>query len=593
VPFRPSSRGRPPVGDSEDLQRILALPRRPVPSHEAQQAMAEEMTRRLQRVRTTPCQCAILRPGISSPCITALLPVQGWYLYEAAQGGGALGHVVVGGGKTGIDILLPMVVPGCKRAVLLIEPKLRKQMALDFTCWSQHFQTPNLVRGAGPFDARLPVLEVLAYSMLSHKQASTWLRAHQPDVLIADEGHNLADKRSVRTDRFIRYFADAEATRLFVHSGSLTSSSLGDYAHLSALSLGEASPLPLDPSVQGEWCECLDPQPASVGLPAPAGALRQMCVTGETARSGFRRRLIETAGVITTAGAELPIRLSIRARDPGPLPPSVRAALKLARAKTRPDGEELVEMSDVAMCVDQIAAGFYYRWVYPRGESEDLIARWFACRQNWNREVRDALDHRSEMLDSPDLLKDAAQRHHSGYRGDLPTWPARNWLPWDAVAASVYHETATVWVDDWLVKDAARWAAEGPPGIVWYGHTAFGERLAQMSGLPLYDGGTHPELDERGDRSIICSIDAHGTGKNLQFVSRMLVCQPPAGGWEQLLGRVHRRGQRADTVSVDVYQHTPELRARVAKALERASYVHETTGKAEKLLYADRSGLPP
>lgn len=156
--------GRDAVGDSEDLERIAALPRRPRPTDEEQATMAAVMTALLRR-DNPGCRCASLSP---EPCITDLLPIQGWYLYEASQVHGSLGFVIVGGGKTGIDVLLPMVVPGCGRALLLIPPGLRKQFALDYERWSQHFRTPNLAGAKGGFTPGRPVLDVLAYSELSN-----------------------------------------------------------------------------------------------------------------------------------------------------------------------------------------------------------------------------------------------------------------------------------------------------------------------------------------------------------------------------------------------------------------------------------------
>ena len=121
----PKATAQAPVADVSEIDRILALPRRAPPSMEEQTEMARAMTARL---RYDPpggkCACALLRPEVvargQNPCITELRPIQGWYLTEAANNVGVLGAIAVGGGKTGIDILTPMVVEGCDLAVLLI-----------------------------------------------------------------------------------------------------------------------------------------------------------------------------------------------------------------------------------------------------------------------------------------------------------------------------------------------------------------------------------------------------------------------------------------------------------------------------------------
>jgi hypothetical protein len=572
--------GKAPVEASDDLTRILALPRRERPDLDEQRAMAQSLTRRLEK-HPRPCGCQI----------HTLLPIQGWYLTEAMVTGGALGHLVVGAGKTGLGILLPMVLPDVRTAVLLIPTALRAQFAHDYVEWSAHFHTPNLA-GGRTFTPGRPVLHVLAYSELSHEKCATWLASVRPDLIIADEVQSIADKTSVRTSRFLRYFIerdDSTPVRYACHSGTLTTNSLDQYAHHAALALREGSPLPLETGTVRAWCGALDPSPS--GIPAPIGALRKLCVPGETARAGFRRRLVETPGVITTEDATLPVRLYLGTRTPPPAPTAVCEALAFVREHaTRPDGEEFTEKTEVVACLRQIASGFFYRWIYPRGEPEELILAWFARRKAWFRELRERMNNRTDLLDSPKLLRLAAERYTNEYSGEAPTWASRAWAPWAEIREQVAPSTSTVWLSDWLARDAAAWGAQAP-GVIWYGHRAFGEALEKLSGFPRFGDG--PEASdgiraEKGDRTIIASIRAHGTGKNLQNWNRALVTSVSSDGgiWEQLLGRHHRTGQTQD-VRVWIYQHTSELQDALSDARERARYVQETVGKAERLLFAE------
>ena len=87
-----------PVQETSDLKRIVSLPRRRPPTFEEQVIYAKYMTEMLRWERKSTCECKELRPNVPNPCIKELLPVQGWYLYEAMTGG-VLGHIVVGGGK--------------------------------------------------------------------------------------------------------------------------------------------------------------------------------------------------------------------------------------------------------------------------------------------------------------------------------------------------------------------------------------------------------------------------------------------------------------------------------------------------------------
>jgi hypothetical protein len=91
----------------------------------------------------------------------------------------------------------------------------------------------------------------------------------------------------------------------------------------------------------------------------------------------------------------------------------------------------------------------------------------------------------------------------------------------------------------------------------------------------------------------VLSIAAHGTGKNLQWTNRNLVCTPPTGGdiWEQLIGRTHRQGQTADEVFVDVYQHTAAVVEGFAKARSSAVYSESTMGQRQRLAIANLVGF--
>lgn len=584
--------GREAVKPSDDLTRISGLPRRAPPSLAEQSQMAAVMTSLLARPNPA-CKCKELRPYAAEPCLTRFFPVQGWYLWEAMTNVGAVGMLAAGAGKTALDVFLAMVVPGVKRACLMIPPALRAQFAANYVEWSQHFHVPNVVDSGLPFTAGAPKLDVLSYSELSNESCAQWLSLHKPDIVICDEAHALKDKNATRTSRFLRYFIEHDESRLFWHSGSPTTRSPDDCAHLAALALREASPYPLEPSTVGEWSEALGAK-ATIG----EGALMRLAAPGETARQGFRRRLVETAGVITTEDAQLDVPLKIRVR-PVAVPSILDEALVLVRGGERPDtmtgshfGEELTEQVEVVACARQVALGFFYRWKYPRGEPVELIDAWFAKRKAFGQELRLKLERRTDLMDSPALLRDAAQRHHENYRGHLPTWAAASWPAWRDIQDSVWPEQETQWLDDSIVKDAVEWGREAP-GIVWYSHVEFGRRVAAEGGFEIFEGGDEASIRIQtvsGEKTIVASVDAHGTGKNLQMFSRGLITAPFAGGgkWEQVLARLHRYGQKAPAVVFDVYLHTPELRAALDSGLEDARYVYETTGKAERLLFAEK-----
>lgn len=147
-------------------------------------------------------------------------------------------------------------------------------------------------------------------------------------------------------------------------------------------------------------------------------------------RDAYRRWRNATPGVVATDESAVSMSLVIRKRDPGPAPDELLGHIATALSGQRPDGEEFVDELQRVVCARQLASGFFHRWRYPdiRGVPQDpeLILRWFARRQEFNRELRDRLKRPAEHLDSPGLLVRAAIRAHQSppYDGDLPTWRA-------------------------------------------------------------------------------------------------------------------------------------------------------------------------
>lgn len=583
---------KPPVKMSEELRRILALPRRKVPTDAENKTVAAHMTNMLSRANSS-CNCHKFRPNTENPCIKTLRPVQAWTLLEIATRGGAIGSIGVGHGKTLLNVMAATVAPGCKVALLLVPPRLVKQLIVDYALLSEHFKVPSLVvhnadavtrRSATP---GVSVLHVMPYSKLSRKDASLFIAKLTPDLIISDEVQRLKDLGTATASRVDRHMSEFPNTMFCGWTGTLTDTSIKEYAHLMSWAFGDGSPLPRDEETLKEWSTALDPTKT---FPAPAGALLSLCSEpGQIVHEAYADRLVETWGFISTTQSAIKAKLTITDREPPPMPDTVREALHQVRAWERPDGEELVEATQVATCAKQVACGFYYKWVYPRNEPDDVIKTWFEVRKAWNKELREKLMPMEELLDSPLLCREAADRYLEGYEGELPVWQTENYVRWQEVKDTVKPDTAVVWIDDWLAQDAADWARANL-GIVWYTHVAFGAKVAELSRLPMHGGGPDSDvriMRERGDRSIVASIHAHGTGTDglQRLYCNQLFANPPSGGktWEQLLGRLHRIGQESPEVFGQVYRHTEEFRAAIDEALRRGKYVHLTTKNQQKL----------
>lgn len=567
--------GKPPVSFSADLARIMQIPRRDLDASWSPEDIAELET--VLRVRG-PCKCAEMRRA----CPTKLRRVQALALLEARKYGGLLAPIGVGHGKTLIDLLLPMVMQDCKVAVLFIPANLKSQLLdVDIPYYGAHWDLPN-INGGKWFRPGKPVLHVITYNMLSRQEGTDLLERINPDTVIGDEIHNLKDPDAARTIRYLRHFLKHRKTRACDLSGTFASRTIMSYFHLAPLALGDNSPVPMHRPTAEEWSAALDP----VENAAHPGALEKLCATGENVRQAFRRRRNETPGVVYTSESPCDATLVIRKRDVE-APDEILEHIATAMGGVRPDGEEFVEQLQISQCVRQLSAGFFHYWAYPHGEAEELIAEWFKRRQAFNKELRKKLQNPREFMDSPGLCIKAALRAYQDppYDGDKPTWKASTWRDWYAIHDQVRPVTRTKWLDEFLVQDAAKWAKKHT-GIIWVEFPELGERVARAAKIPYFGGGPDASaaiVCERGDRSIVASIAAHATGKNLQMFNHNLVLTPPVDGWQQLAGRTHRPGQDADEVVIDVCTHTDAYAKAFAKAREIAEFADDTDGDPQKL----------
>jgi hypothetical protein len=258
-------------------------------------------------------------------------------------------------------------------------------------------------------------------------------------------------------------------------------------------------------------------------------------------------------------------------------PKVVTEALDRARSGIDPDGNVLTEVLDVYRFTRQLSCGFFYRPVFPRGESPELIQAWRQAKRDYESEVRDRLARNRKGQDSPELLRRAAE---SG------EWKSEFYPRWAAIRDAVKPSRETVWLSTFLVGAAVKWALEAP-GLVWVESEAVNAAMAiaKDAGIPVYAAKEDAAAlwAEKGDRSVVVAANVFKEGENLQAFHRNLVTTIPPR-LEQLLGRTHRPGQTADEVTVDFCLHTPELRRALKGAISDAHYTHETLGNQQKLI---------
>lgn len=611
---------RPPVITTPDVDRVLALPRRALEldGTERAEAIIDSMTTRFARPAGWRCQCAALYPQrhADEGCITRLRLVQALALREISICGGLLGPIGTGHGKTVLDLLAPLAFQavGIDLSVLFVPPKLVDQLVEDYEYIGQHFWMPQIVFHGHPFanttqkmhntvilKADAPVVHVVPYSRICLPGATDWLEQRlKPQAIIADEVHRLRNITTTSTGRRVdRYMEAHPETRFAGWSGSITSKQLADMDHLAKWALRGASPLPLKKEVTSEWAGAVQPS----DNPADPGPLLKLCAPGEHIVDAFRRRFLETLGVVSTATPSVDCEVTIEELEAPPMPPAVLEALQGVRDGVRPDGEELEDSLRIAATVREVACGFYYRWIFPKCEfprDEALVEEWREARAEFFREVRNKLKTAEEHLDSPKLVTNAAKRFHGDMSRDkkLPEWQSHAWPRWRAAMNTVYYESDPVLIDDYLIQAVARWAKENV-GVIWYEHAAFGHWIAEAAQLPLFGGGKdarerllgNPKKQipgEDGSRSVICSIKSLGTGTNgMQHRwSRAFFPAPMSSpdAWEQGIARLVRIGQPAPIVRNEYFAHTDELKKAFQSALLASQYVEGILGARTHLV---------
>ncbi len=538
--FADSGSGLPGISFSDELRRILDMPLRdPAPLADA---LVDYMTTWLR----TPDGTMRLRP------------LQALGLVEAHDYQGMLGLLPVGEGKTLLSYLLPLVLEA-KRAVLVVPASLVDKTHEEFAELRAHW--------------RHAPMEVTSYELISRRPSL--LDELAPDLLICDEVHGLKDPKSAATKRVWRYIRKCATEHRRLQfcglSGTIAARSFQDWWHIQQWALPPAvQPLPYRYPIMLSWCEALDEK---LKTRRPVGELARLSPgdpSPEGIRAAFGERLRMTPGVISSKGGE--VAASIHFTVVQHSVPAIDEAVTTMRATWATPDEEFTEASDMWRHAREMANGFYYKWETP------APPEWLDARKAFNAYVRQVLKN-SRTYDTMGQVKAA-----------FPEAPEV--AAWAELEHTFDPVTVPVWFTDDVVEAAAGWAKE-TEGLVWVEHTAVGERLEQLYGIPYFgeQGRTREGvsiLHHTGP--AIVSQKAVSKGFNLQhkWHQNLLLNVTPAGWrYEQLIGRTHRQGQPHDTVYFIVIVTVAEQLAGFQQAQADARYEQHITGQRQKLCLAD------
>jgi hypothetical protein len=533
------------VQDSAELRRILALERR-AQHHDAE--LAASLTRNFRR------------PGGTQ----TLRPIQATALYEAWLRRGLFGPIGVGEGKTLITLLVALVL-NLRAPILALPAKLIDKTRREMLALNRHWKIPNHIR-------------MYSYEILGRADHVHLLnRLPLTDGIIADECHKLRNPKAAVSRRFRRFFDEHPDVPFIGLSGSICKRSLQDYEHLLRWALKSGSPLPHNWSELEDWSDAIDHHDRDRPEPGALVLLSNGDPDLAAVREGYRRRLVETPGVVSSVRNRISASLLLRGTRYPQGPAIVEAFARLRHDWELPDGTPLVDGMEIWRHARELALGFWMKWDPPAPEP------WLQARKAWSKACR-AILSASRTLDSElTVMRAIDDGKHRGVEHVLASWRA--------IRDTFEPNPVPVWIDDGPLAFAEEWGRKHV-GIIWCDHVPFAKRLAERTKWPYY--GQHGKredgmsLDEHTEGTCIASRQSGAEGFNLQRWSEALVTAVVANGVqsEQLFGRLHRPGQDSD-VTFDLMLGCREHLESFWKAHADAHFVLATTGDEQKLCYAD------
>ena len=367
---------------------------------------------------------------------------------------------------------------------------------------------------------------------------------------------------AARTKRVARLMERHESIRFVALSGTITTRSVKDYAHLAEWALRAGSPVPRTASEYTEeaesWCRAFDPDGRpnktdwdTVWPMVEAFGPREDCDechgTGRTrpprvatcmrcggsgaaiyglvgadrqsyAQRALRARLHDCRGVVATTDGSVGASLVIQPIVPE-IPDQIRSWLALVDGShENPDGEVLPDDLSRARARRNLSAGFYQRWEWGEAGPDKP---WLSARRAWNMHVNEQLDeHSDDDYDSPLLVwREIKRQVEAGGRGPIH----QAWLEWererhipcptcDASGCAGCNGSGRVvkkpppsvaeWYSgflvDALVDLLGELGARKMPAIVWYESRAV-ELALREAGLRCYGAGTTPPEVKPGE----------------------------------------------------------------------------------------------
>ena len=506
-----------------------------------------------------------------------LRPIQNEMLWQAIDRRGLLGFVACGEGKTLVSMLLPTVLRA-ERPLLLLPAFMITQHLSDRNAYGLHWD--------------LKEMKVLSYETLSSPKRLKELEDYAPDLIICDEAHCLRNLKSARVRRLDNYMIKF-MPMFCALSGTLVARSISDYSHLASWALGVYSPIPRVAQIVQEWCLSIED-----GLPSK---LVSDIVKGGS-KDEYLKRLQGSKGIVITKSQEVGASLVLN-KEKITMPNSLKKSIAIAMSTNdivsatneildTDQLEAMFQSSDLWTPKDafllrvwgQISCGFVYTWDW---ENREVDSEWIEYKRAWGRAAFQMLERSS--FDSISLISQYAETPQA------PKGLAIAWQNWKSVKDREPPKTKAIWLDEYLIEYVKKWTIEqAEPVLIWCAYAALAHKLKEALNCELYGAGDEDakrlDTNKHIAHTAIMSIQAHGTGKNLQAWHNQIIVHPLAhpSTWEQLLARTHRPGQTSDEVHMSILNMGLFAKS-FNKALRDAQYIQDTTGQKQRLIYATKN----
>lgn len=496
-------------------------------------------------------------------------PVQTAILAEFHDWGGVLAQAGVGHGKT-LPSATVAHVRKAKRPMVVVPANLRDKTVAEFRVLARH--------------VHVPPCRIESYQTIGRSVSTSLLDALRPDCLVLDECHLVKNPRAGVTRKFARHIRERRRPLMaqlatFSHpsegvewwltltpeqrwawldvcvlaeSGTLAKRSILDFWHIAHWCNPVLFPFPALHNEATVWASAVD-EKVSEAARAEPGALSLLGGEGaddlEAARRGLQARIFSTPGFIATKSNDVAdCSLTIECHQIH-LSDEVQAAYRSINAWQTPCGLDIPDGISRWRHSRELATDFYYR---PKVEPP---VPWMAVRRLYFAAVRKYLANQRHGLDTLGDVEKEIQREREGH----PCF--QEWREWQEMEPTFDLETEPVWCATHCLDFVKDWASRNV-GLIWVEWPIVGQRLAKALGVEYYGrqglnsrgGRIDAEGVEDGSRCAVASIEANHMGRNLQGIwSKALVTSAPPTGTknEQMIARIHRKGQLEDNVQID------------------------------------------